>query len=411
MPEEEPHPEQSSNVVALNNSDLEPAANRLPRFINENTELIVGEWEDFARTLIPSASGMTPLALRDHIHQILAFIVPDMEKSQTLEEQNVKSHGDKGKADTAAQTHAAVRFAGGFDIGQMASEYRALRASILKLWSRTGPAFDAQDVSDITRFNESIDQALAESVKFYTDKVVQATDMVVGILGHDLRGPIQAIILSAGLTLHMGTLNDRQTMLIKKVVESADRMTGLINTLLDVTRARFGAGLPVVRTLMNMGFVARQVVDEIRVVHPDRTIELSLSGSLMGEWDKARIGQVFSNLLGNAIQYGFQGSPIRVDVTGGSGVVTLAVGNDGVPVPPGKMAMIFDPLIRGLPDENSLPASGNLGLGLYITKEVVTAHGGTIEVASSETDGTVFTARFPRSKPAPALPDAHRQAG
>lgn len=120
--------------------------------------------------------------------------------------------------------------------------------------------------------------------------------------------------------------------------------------------------------------------------------------------------QEFSNLLGNAIQYGFQGSPIRVDVTGGSGAVILTVGNDGVPIPPEKMEMIFDPLTRGLPEENSLPATESLGLELYITKEVVVAHGGTIEVTSSETDGTVFRACLPRSKPAPESHDALRQA-
>lgn len=344
---------------------------------------------------------MTPLALRDHIHQILAFLVSDIESSQTPDEQSEKSHGDKRQVVpvTAAQTHAALRFAGGFDIGQMVSEYRALRASVLKLWKDTGPAFDAHDIGDITRFNESIDQELAESVDFYTLKVAQSKDMVTGMLSHDLRGPLQAITLSAELTLHMGEINSHQTMLVKKVLESAERMSDLIANLLDVTRARFGAGLPVTRTMMNMGFVARQVVDEVRVVNPSRPIELALSGVLTGEWDKARIGQVFSNLLGNAMQYGFQGSAVRVEVRGEAGSVTLVVSNDGLPIPADRIGTIFDPLTRVLHDDASVPPSGNLGLGLYITREVVLAHGGTIEVTSSQTDGTTFTARLPRSPP------------
>ncbi len=238
---------------------------------------------------------MTPYALRDHIHQILAFIESDITSHQTPVEQTQKAHGQKKQAQpvTAAQTHASIRFAGGFDIGQMASEYRALRASVLKLWTDTGPAFDKVDIADMIRFNESIDQELAESVNFYTDRVAQSRELVIGILSHDLRSPLQAIALSTELSLHMGQLNERQTMLSKKVLECTGRMGALINDLLDVTRARFGAGLPVVPAMMNMGTVAEQIVDEVRVVHPRRAIDLSVSGILVGEWDKARIGQVF----------------------------------------------------------------------------------------------------------------------
>lgn len=395
MPDDKP-PRGASNVVTLKNTGSEFGSLRLPQFIGENVELIIGEWESFARTLTPSSHAMTPTALRDHIHQILAFIVPDMERAQSCDEKKVKSHGDKDQTNTAAQTHAALRLAGGFDIGQMASEYRALRASVLRLWTKTSPAFDAQDINDITRFNESIDQELAESVNFYTKEVTQSKDLLVGILGHDLRGPLQAIILSAELTLHMGKLSARQTMLTKNVLESAERMGGLISTLLDVTRARFGAGIPVARTTMNLGFVAQQIVDENRVVHPSRTFEITLSGNLVGDWDKARIGQVFSNLLGNAVQYGFQHSSIRIAVAGRDKAVAVSIGNDGVPIPPEKIEMIFDPLTRGLPDEDNASTVENLGLGLYITKEVVVAHGGTIDVTSSEAEGTVFMVQLPR---------------
>ncbi len=272
-----------SKVVSLKGGGLQPGSNRLPRFIDDHIELIVGEWEAFAQTLTPLSAAMTSLALRDHIHQILAFIVPDMEKSQTSAESRVKSFGDKDATDTAAQTHAALRLAAGFDIGQMASEYRALRASVIGLWIKTSPAFDAQDIDDIIRFNEAIDQESSESVNFYMKKVNESTNLLTGILGHDLRGPLQAIMLSSELTLYMGKLSDRQTMLQKNVLETAERMANLISNLLDVTRARLGAGLPVVRSMMNMGFVAQQVVEEVRVVHPDRAIQLTLSGELVGE--------------------------------------------------------------------------------------------------------------------------------
>ena len=143
-------PETTSNIILLKDNDLKPDGNRLPAFMERNTELIVSEWESFARTLRPSAAGMTPLALRDHVHQILAFVVSDIKSSQTSAEQKDKSHGDKRQDQpvTAAQTHAAIRLAGGFNIGQMVSEYRALRASVINLFSRSTPAFDAQDICE-----------------------------------------------------------------------------------------------------------------------------------------------------------------------------------------------------------------------------------------------------------------------
>lgn len=391
------------------NADVEGAGQRGKRlavFILENIKPIVTEWEGFARTLTPSSAEMTPLALRDHIHQILKFIVADITSAQTDKEQTRKSHGKRDTtAGTAAETHAALRLAGGFDIGQMVSEYRALRASVIKLWSKVNSSIDAEDINDLTRFNESIDQELAESVTYYTKEVLHSKDLFMGILGHDLRSPVQAIMLSAELIPHLGILNDRQAMLTKNVVEGADRINILINNLLDVTRSRFGGGQPVVRSLMDMGFVGRQIVDEARVVHPDRVIDLDVSGELGGEWDKARIGQVFSNLLGNAIQYSFASTSVAVGIKGMAHAVTLTVHNVGTPIAPKDMKTIFDPLTRSSAGNGSHSGTINLGLGLFITRQVVVAHGGTIEVSSNEENGTTFTVRLPRLPAA----DSHQQ--
>lgn len=378
---------------------------RLPEFIADNVESIVGEWEDFARTLTPTSTDMTPLALRDHIHEILQFIVEDMRSTQTPKEETIKSRGLKGRspAITAAETHAALRLTSGFNIGQMTSEYRALRASVIKLWRRKNLFTDEVDFADLTRFNESIDQVLTESVSYYTAEVFYAKDLFVGILGHDLRSPVQAIMLSAELMLHLVTLNERQKMLTKNIFDGSKRISALIDNLVDVTRARFGAGLPIIRGPMDMGFVGHQIVDEVRVVHPSRTIVLTVSENLRGEWDKARVGQVFSNLIGNAIQYGFKDVPIEVTIQDNEESVTVIVHNNGVPIAPDKMVTIFDPLTRARPDEKKDPVSMNLGLGLFITHEVVIAHGGAIQVTSSEEKGTTFSARFPRSKAVPAF--------
>lgn len=360
-------------------------------------EQIVDEWENFARTLTPAATEMTPLALRNHIHQILSFIIKDIKSSQTSLEQVQKSRGEKEKSPdpTAAETHAALRLAGGFNIDQMVSEYRALRASVIKLWSAVNTYIDNVDIVDLTRFNESIDQVLAESVSHYTQKVSHSNNLFIAILSHDLRSPLGAILMSAQLLLNVGELNKKSTMMVSQILDSTFRIRKIVEGLLDVTRARFGSGLPVIRGPMDMGFVSRKLVDEMRVAYPTRTITLDISGDVNGEWDKARIGQVFSNLISNAIQYSFSDSSIDVRIKGAAEEVVLSVHNEGVPIPSEKIKTLFDSLTRAVATEEDRPEATNLGLGLYITKDIVVAHGGTIGVTSSE-EGTTFTARFPR---------------
>lgn len=280
----------------------------------------------------------------------------------------------------------------------MVSEYRALRASVVKLWGAAQAMEPVkQDIIDLTRFNEAIDQELTESISYYSSKVERSRNLFLGILGHDLRNPIGAMTMSAELIARIGSLSDRQRMLISQISLSATRATEIVNQLLDLTRVRLGSGLRVIREQMDMSFVARQLVDEMRAAHPERTFKIESSGNTEGNWDRPRIGQVLSNLLGNAVQYGFRDLAITVFINGEATDVTLSVHNDGVPIPPRAIGGIFDALVRTGEGENAHLQSNNLGLGLYITKEIVSAHGGKIKVVSSEKYGTTFTAAFPRS--------------
>jgi signal transduction histidine kinase len=381
----------------------DPKQMRLSDFIRTHSGKVIDEWENFARTLVPAAVGMTPLALRDHIQEILSFVADDIESLQTGDEQIQKSLGAGPKSlpageHSAAEIHADLRLTGGFDINQMVSEYRALRACVIRLWSAEHPEMNSQDVLDLIRFSEAIDQALTESISRYMKKLDHSKNLFLSILGHDLRNPLGAILSSAELMLYRGILDQRNRMLASQIVESTLRVNGIISNVLDLTRARFGSGLPIIKASMDFGFVARQMIDEMRAVYPKRELILEISGDTEGEWDKARIGQVFSNLLGNAVQYSFNGTPIKITVKGGVKDVTLSVHNQGIPIPADKAERIFDSLTRGAAENGQEQSdSTNLGLGLYITKEIVTAHGGTIDVISSETDGTTFSARFPRS--------------
>jgi signal transduction histidine kinase len=269
---------------------------RLAPFIRENERPIVEHWEIFARTLVPASDDMSPHALRNHIKDMLAFIADDIESSQTDSEQVKKSEGKKPKNEhSAAEIHASLRQSGGFNMDQMVSEFRALRASVIRLWEAQLTEATKVDISDLTRFNESIDQTITEAISYFTKTIDHSRDLFLAVLSHELRNPIGAMKMSAQLTFNIGPLNERQTMLVTQVIASADRAIEIINHLLDLTRARLGSGLQVIKKPMDMAFVSRQLVDEMRAMHPSRTFQLEVSGETEGNWDKARIGQVFSN--------------------------------------------------------------------------------------------------------------------
>src|SRR5688572_3752038 len=157
---------------------------RLSDFIRRDMEHILEEWEAFAATRVPAAGRMKPLELRDHARQILEAIALDLQTAQTREEQEAKSQGLAALItadETAAQTHAVLRAKSGFDIKQLASEYRALRASVLRLWRDASP--DTPRLEDVMRFNEAIDQALAESIAFFSAQVHQSRNLMLGMLG------------------------------------------------------------------------------------------------------------------------------------------------------------------------------------------------------------------------------------
>ena len=168
---------------------------QLSLFIEQNIETIVAEWERFARTTIEPAHTMSRLALRDHASQILLTIAVDLRQPQTENERHIKSQGlaRSPENETAAATHGTLRQLVGFDLVQLAAEYRAVRATVLRLWSREAKVIDASAVEDIARFNEAIDQALAESIASYSERVAHSRNTFLAILGHDLRSPLSAV--------------------------------------------------------------------------------------------------------------------------------------------------------------------------------------------------------------------------
>ena len=174
---------------------------------------------------------------------------------------------------------------------------------------------------------------------------------------------------------------------------AAQRMNRMIGDLLDMTRVRLGGGIPVERRPIDAGEIVSRVVEEQRAASPDSSIELDITGDTAGQWDDGRLGQLVSNLVGNALQHGTAGTPVHVDVNGANtAMITIVVANAGVPEPT-VLDTLFDPFQRG---RRASARHDGLGLGLFIAREIVDAHGGRIEVAVEEPDRTVFRVSLPR---------------
>ncbi len=221
---------------------------------------------------------------------------------------------------------------------------------------------------------------------------IRFNEMFTGILGHDLRNPLSAILMAA----HVLSKRSRDEALAKplaRVVSSGERMARMIDQLLDFTRVRLSGNIPLHTTSFDLASVVRQTMDELDDAHPDAKLELECEGDPTGVWDADRLLQVFSNLLGNAVQHGDREQGVHTRIDGlAPDQVRVEIRNRGV-VPAHLLATIFDPMTRG---ERHQDKAQGLGLGLYITREIVRAHQGSIRVESRD-GGTIFTVQLPRS--------------
>jgi signal transduction histidine kinase len=363
-------------------------------------EPILLEWDTFARGIAPGAE-MNTLALRDHADAILLATVHDMRSSQSVPQRAAKARGhpldDGAGLNGASEMHAVGRLGSGFNLMEVVSEYRALRASVLELWRLSAPEADDRDVEDLTRFNESIDQSLTKAVCSYTKRVDQSRDLFLAILSHDLRNPLNSIAMSAALLAQLTKPNSESTQTASQISSSVSLMTRMISDLLDYTRTRLGAGMPVEAAPMDLGTLCQAVFSEYRSSFPDRLIRLESGGDLTGSWDSDRLRQMISNLLGNAVQHGAKDAPIDLRLSGGASGIVFMVHNGGPPISPGELPKIFEPLVRG--SSAGRPTAnrpGSIGLGLYIAREIALSHGGSIDVTSTQEAGTLFTVRLPR---------------
>jgi signal transduction histidine kinase len=365
---------------------------RLADFIDSNLPAILDAWDAFARSL-PPAHQMSPDALRDHAEQMLKAMAADLRTPQSPDEQHEKSLGSVAgewrPPRTAAEVHAVLRASSGFTVLQLVSEYRALRASVLHLFAAAHEPEKAT-LRDIGRFNEALDQAIAESVEFYSLEVDRWRNIFLGVLGHDLRGPLNAILLTAQMLATSG----RETKVTSRLIRSGERMRELLDDLLDYNRTSVGVGIPVRRTQCDLREICSEEIALRRTVHPEHRISfVSEPGVGVGSWDASRMRQALGNLVSNAAKYGDKEKRIVVTLASEGNVLKLSVENEGRDIAPEVAATWFEPYRRGREDH----AGGdreNLGLGLFIVRQIALAHDGQVEVRS-EGGRTRFTLAFP----------------
>ncbi len=392
---------------------------RLADFILGNVEPILMEWEKFARKIWPGAA-VDPTTLRDHAAGILRAAAADMQSAQTPKEQSDKSQGDGQTGDSdgvdeAAKQHGIDRVAEGFHLGALVAEYRALRASVLQLWQASAPNSDARDLEDVTRFNESIDQSLAESVDGFMQQVEgerasmikeqvaregaenanRAKDTFLAVLSHEMRTPLNAIVGWVSI-LRNEKCNDADLEEGLDVIQrSTDAQVRIISDILDVSRILSGKMTLDIRP-SDLSAVIKAAVEATRHAAEARGVALDIDlhpSARYASCDATRMQQVVMNLVSNAIKFTPSGGRVGVKLFWDQSEVHIEVSDTGEGIDPEFMPHIFDRFRQA--DGSSRRKAGGLGLGLSIVKHLVEAHGGAIEARSVVGKGTTFLVRLP----------------
>ncbi len=223
-----------------------------------------------------------------------------------------------------------------------------------------------------------------------------ALELFVGTVSHDLRTPLHAMSGYAALMLTRDDLPEKHRYWADRIVTVGARMARMLDELVEISEARGSAGITLTRRMTSLEQIVAMVIDEIQTANPAARIESHFHGENEGLWDVDRLARVVQNLVANAVVHGAPSAPIRVEVREEPGDTLLVVHNEGKPVPEALRATLFAPFRR------ARESGSGLGLGLYITREIVKAHGGDVSFTSSAEEGTTFIVRLPRSI-APAM--------
>ena len=257
----------------------------------------------------------------------------------------------------------------------------------------------ALSVTETTQFSEALDQALAESIDRHLKDRAQVRDLFLAMLGHDLRAPLSGIQMAAHVLEPPALEDTGRLQAAVRIRRALQQMDHLITDLIDFTRSRLGAGLPIAKSHCDLASLANDALDAVRSSFPERAFQGDLSGDLSIHADASRMSQLLSNLLYNAVQHGDPESAISLRAVGEADGVTLQVHNMGAPIPEEAFPLLFEPIVQATKATSGrgTRSSTSMGLGLYIVKEITRGHGGTIDVESSTEAGTTFTLHLPRN--------------
>lgn len=250
------------------------------------------------------------------------------------------------------------------------------------------------------RAHEEVDESRATETDLRA--VLEFRERIIGVVGHDLRSPLSAILMGAGLLLQSDDLSVEDARIVERILSSGHRMMRLIRDVLDFTRARLGGGLAVDPKPADMKIICRFVAEE-QSLASSAPVVWKTDGDVAGTWDSDRIVEALSNIVGNAIQHATRGTAVTLEAHDEQEVVVVTVTNEGPPIPPEIVPYIFEPFRRAEPAGQLPPPteSTHLGLGLYIASQIVQSHGGSID-AQSSAGKTTFSIRLPRRS---GLPD------
>lgn len=381
----------------------------LCKFIQENMEAILQEWELFARSL-PPGMDLDVDALRDHARQILETIADDMGQAQTGEESERRSKGKGGTKKLAleyAQQHASTRLEEGFDINQLVSEYRALRASVIRLWGRQGHSTANGDLDDLTRFNEEIDQALTYSVRQYSQQVDQTRqtilselresderhralahallegdqrkDEFLATLAHELRNPLSPIQTGIEILRLTESLSSAAQEPLHMMERQMQHLVRLVDDLLDISRINQGKVTLRLEKVDLRGTINKAVEATASYLYAgNRQVKIDLPPHpLVVNGDAVRLVQIVGNLLSNAGKHTDENGHIRIVAERDGQHARIRVLDDGIGIAPDKLGNLFQMFMQV-----DVTRREGLGIGLALVRNLVELHGGTVEAAS-----------------------------
>ena len=358
----------------------------LPHFIHESLDDILSEWE---RECGAAAAGPEPGARRVHFGKVLHAVAEEMKRIKAVEPAAGAAASDptrapRAEAPAAPHSHAS----------QLVDDYASLRASVVRQWRRKHPSPSGADVDDLVRFNEAMDRSLAELTATFSSSPAQPQPLFLGVLNHELRTSVASILMSAQVLTHRSQPGSPEAKAAQRILRSCEQLRQTLDALSDFTKVRLGDDLQVDRVRDDMGVLCKQALDAFARVDPERRVRLTSDGDLSGDWDRSRIREAIGALIGNAARFASRGSTVTMAVDGrAADEVTVTVHGDGTPIDVETLQTIFDPVAR-VESENATYAG--LGLGLFIVRKVVDAHGGHVSVEASAQDGTTFTMMLPR---------------